>query len=49
MVLYLAISAQKYPKIVTQEKEKLKESPTAVFKTMSFLWSFDVSFTCLGA
>ena len=45
MVLDYAISAQKYPKIVTQEKEKFKESPTVVFKTMSFfLRSFDVVF-----
>ena len=31
MVLDYAISAQKYPKIVTQEKEKFKESPTVFF------------------
>ena len=34
------------PKIVTQEKEKFKESPTVFFKTMLyfFLQSFDIVF-----
>ena len=36
MVLDYAISAQKYPKIVTQEKENFKESATVFFKTMFF-------------
>ena len=50
VVLDYAISAQKYPKIVTQEKEKFKESPTVVFKTMSFFYGVLTSFlTCLGA
>ena len=43
VVLDYAISAQKYPKIVTQEKEKFKESPT-VFFSLVFLRSFDVVF-----
>ena len=50
VVLDYAISAQKYPKIVTQEKEKFKESPTVVFKTMSFFYGVLTSFfTCLSA
>ena len=50
VVLDYAISAQKYPKIVTQEKEKFKESPTVVFKTMLFFYAVLTSFlTCLGA
>jgi hypothetical protein len=36
VVLDYAISAQKYPKIVTQEKEKFKESPTVVLKLCPF-------------
>jgi len=50
VVLDYAISAQKYPRIVTQEKEKFKESPTVVFKTMSFFYGVLTSFfTSLGA
>ena len=40
VVLGYAISAQKYPKMVTQEKEKFKESQTVFFKTMSFFTEF---------
>ena len=36
MVLDYSISAQKYPKIVTQEKEKFKESPTVFFFSRFF-------------
>ena len=43
-MLDYTISAQKYPKIVTQEKEKIKESPTVVLKLCLFLWSLDVVF-----
>ena len=39
VVLYYAISAQKYPKIVTQEKENFKESPTGFFKTTFFFFT----------
>ena len=38
----LEISAQKYPKIVTQEKEKFQGIRVV------FLWSFDVVFHMLG-
>ena len=44
MVLDYAISAQKYPKIGGQEKEKFKESPTVFFKTTAFLRSVDIVF-----
>ena len=44
MVLDYAISGQKYPKIVTQEKEKFKGIPKSVLKNMLFLRSFDVGF-----
>ena len=40
VVLDYAISAQKYPKIITQEKEKFKESQTVFFKTTSFFKEF---------
>ena len=36
VVLDYAIYAQKYPKIVKQEKEKFKESPTVVLKLSPF-------------
>ena len=36
----LAISAQKYPKIVTKEKENFKESATVFFKTTLFFTEF---------
>ena len=50
VVLDYAISAQKYPKIVTQEKEKFKESPTVVLKPPSFFYAVMTSFfTGLGA
>ena len=39
-VLDYAISAQTYPKIVTQEKENFKESATVFFKTMFFFTVF---------
>ena len=46
MVLDLAISAQKYPKIVTQEKEKFQGIRVIVFQNyvVFFLRSFDVVF-----
>ena len=45
MVSDLAISAQKYPKIVTQEKEKLQGIRDSVFQNyVVFLRSFDVIF-----
>ena len=36
VLLDFAISSQKYPKNVTQEKEKFKESPTVVLKLCPF-------------
>ena len=45
MVLDYAISAQKYPKIVTQEKEKFQGIRDSVFQNyVVFLRSFDVVF-----
>ena len=48
VVLDYAISAHKYPEIVTQEKDKFKESPTVFFKSFFYevLTSF---FTCSDA
>jgi len=49
LVLDYAISAEKYPKIVTQEKEKFKESQTVVFQNyVAFLRRFDVVFHMFG-
>ena len=49
MVSDLAISAQKYPKIVTQEKEKFQGIRDSVFQNyVVFLRSFDVVFHMLG-
>ena len=45
VVLDYAISAQKYPKIVTQEKEKFQGIRDSVFQNyVVFLRSFDVVF-----
>ena len=45
MVSDLAISAQQYPKIVTQEKEKIQGIRDSVFQNyVVFLRSFDVVF-----
>ena len=49
-MLDYAISAQKYPKIVTQEKEKLQGIRDSVFKTTSFVYGVLTSFfTCKGS
>ena len=45
MVLDYAVSAQKYPKIVTQEKEKFQGIRDTVFQNyVVFLRSFDIVF-----
>ena len=44
----LTISAQKYPKIVSQEEEKFQEIHNTVFQNyVFFLWHFDVVFHML--
>jgi hypothetical protein len=50
LVLDYAISAQKYPKKVTQEKEKNQGIRNSVFQNyiVFFLRSFDVVFHMLG-
>ena len=45
----LAISAQKYAKIITKEWEKFKESATLFFKTTFFLQSFYLFSNVLSA